>query len=177
MVRQSNCLISSTFVLVTITVSLFFPVSVNAKERNKISFNERADKLVKAGKISQAIQIWQKQAEIYKDEKNLNEEAESLFVVAKLYNKLGNFDLAIDKLNYIISLGMNKPRFNALVWEKLGNSFQGKGEYEKAISAYQKSLKIHNSLSCLNNLVKTWIVLIERTISELDIFINTCYKH
>ena len=168
MVRQSNCLISSTFVLVTITVSLFFPVSVNAKERNKIKFNERADKLVKAGKISQAIQIWQKQAEIYKDEKNLNEEAESLFVVAKLYNKLGNFDLAIDKLNYIISLGMNKPRFNALVWEKLGNSFQGKGEYEKAISAYQKSLKIHNSLSCLNNLVRTWIVLIERTTSELE---------
>ncbi|MCC0175872.1 CHAT domain-containing protein [Waterburya agarophytonicola K14] len=147
---------------------MFSSISVNAIEREKADIHERVNKLEKAGKFSQVIQIWQEQAEIYRNENNSNKEAEVLFAIAEVYNKVGNFDLAIGKLNYIIDLNIKKPKLNALVLEEIGNSFQGKGKYKQAVSAYQKSLRLNNSLSCLNNLVKTWIVFIDKTMVELE---------
>ena len=142
--------------------------SVNAVELPQAESNKRLSRPVQyQGNLIRAIQVWQRQSEKHRDNSNVEEEAKTLLEVARAYNKLGNFDVAINKLNYIISLNINNAQFNALVLENIGNSFQGKGRYKKAIDVYQKSLKLNNSLSCLNNLVKTQILLIERISVEL----------
>jgi CHAT domain-containing protein len=68
---------------------------------------------------------------------------------------LGYYFQAIEELNSILNLKINDSHTEASIFETLGNSYSGLGQFEKASQAYKQSLKLEESLSCLNNLVKT----------------------
>lgn len=147
---------------------LFLILPVEAIENRKYKLSEDIKGSTQLSRNSQKLSFFQLKSEANRNKQDIEQEAKSLLELAKKHNKLGKFDLAIDKLNYIKSLNIENYEFKALVMETMGNSIQGKGKYEQAISIYQKSIKLNKSLSCLNNLVKAWIALIDRTTLELE---------
>ena len=139
---------------------------VNSQSTANVSIErlkQRAKIFWQQGKIIQAIEIWQQESQVYKEQKKLNQEAEVILKIAQGYIKLGDFKSSIDKLNYILTLNTKNANLQAKIWENLGNALSGTGKFQKAIVAYQQSLRLKQSLSCLNNLVKTWKSLIKQT--------------
>ena len=149
-------------------VCLFLILPVEAVENRETKLSEDVRGSIQLRKNSHRLNLLKPKSDIDKNKQDIEKEAKSLLQLAQKHNKLGKFDLAINKLNYIRSLNIGNFEFKALVMETMGNSLQGKGKYEQAISTYQKSIKLNKSLSCLNNLVKAWIALIDQTNLELE---------
>ncbi|MGL5938871.1 MAG: CHAT domain-containing protein [Waterburya sp.] len=139
-----------------------------ANESQVENLTTSAATLSQQGNIEQAIKLWQQEAKVYKNKNQIKQEVKVYLNIAQGYIELGNFDSAINQLNQIFSLNIDNSYLTASVWEKLGNSYSGKQQYNQAITAYRHSLKLNKSLSCLNNLVKTWQDLIEQTNSKLQ---------
>ena len=104
------------------------------------------------GNLSQALAAWKKEAEIYHDQGLISEEAKVIVKIAQTYTSLGQLQLAIFHLNQVLSL-TQEPSLLASAWNQLGNAYSRDGLLDRALSAYNKSLKIERSLSTLNNLV------------------------
>ena len=155
-----NNSIQSGLIWFALLMLVAFPVNAQTSIK-RLKF--QAENFWQQGKLNRAIEIWQQESQVYKEQKKLNQEAEVNLKIAQGYIKLGDYKLAIAKLNYILSLELENSNLEASTWEKLGNALSGSGKYHQAIAAYQKSLKLKQSLSGINNLVKTWKSLIRQT--------------
>ncbi len=156
------------YLSIILICSIILPANGQIKNNTIERFELQGAKFWQHGERQKALDIWQQEAELYKKLGNQNQEARVLLNVAQSYITLGDFDSAVDELNYVLSLNLDSQHLKALVWEKLGNSWTAQGRYKKAIKAYQRSLRLENSLSCLNNLVEAWQNLVQEKKTALD---------
>jgi len=89
--------------------------------------------------------------------KKQKQEIEGLLKSAQSHIQKGQFYSAISQLEDILAFKPSTNKVLSLVYKRLGNAYSGIGEFDKAVSNYQNSLKQEKSLSTLNNLVKTLI--------------------
>jgi CHAT domain-containing protein len=150
------------YLSIILICSIILPANGQTKNNTIERFELQGAKFWQHGERQKALDIWQQEAELYKKLGNQNQEARVLLNVAQSYITLGDFNSAVDELNYVLSLNLDSMHLKALVWEKLANSWTAQGKYQQAIKAYQRSLRFESSLPCLNNLVKAWSNLIKQ---------------
>ncbi len=105
------------------------------------------------GDFSSAIDAWESEAQIYRQQGESDREAEATLKITQSYISLGQVELAIFHLKKILSLTQDSS-FLARAWGQLGNAYSSDGELDKAVSAYNKSLDLETNLSTINNLIK-----------------------
>ena len=120
------------------------------------------------GDISEAINIWEQESQIYQQNNQINQEFKTILKIAEGYTKLGDISQAINKVNEALDLKINDATLSARALEMLGNLLSMSGKHFQAIHSYKMSLRYQESLSCINNLVKTEKVLIKQIESYLD---------
>jgi CHAT domain-containing protein/tetratricopeptide (TPR) repeat protein len=105
------------------------------------------------GNLNQAVAEWKKEAAIYHNQKRNKEEIEAVLRISQAYIKLGQFPLAIARLNRAEAIPSSNNHQKALIQMRIGNTENQMGKYSLAVSAYKKSLELKTSVSTLNNLV------------------------
>lgn len=150
-------------ILVLVTPIKAEEASSNHRERAQYQANLGAYYWQKAEEL-RAIEAWSKEEEIYELLGLEEKKAETSLKIAVGYTNLGKFELARGKLEKILKDSIQlSSSLMARTWEKLGNVETRIGSLSEAIEAYEKSLKIEESLSTLNNLT---VVLEKKSIQE-----------
>lgn len=156
------------------------PKTVNAKELVSFAFAAQKTNVDlgnigayywQKGDLHQAIEAWKQEAQNYQTQELPEKEAQALLKVAQAYSSLGQFTLAIFELEKVFSLA-KEPALLARAWEQWGNIHARSGFFEKANSAYLKSLELKQSLSTLNNLV----VLLQKQVQTALLNANSSRK-
>ena len=111
------------------------------------------------GDLHQAIDAWQKEAEIYRLQGATKKETEAILKISQSYISLGQLRLAIFYLEKLIA-SVEESSLTVRAWEQLGNAYTRNGELAEAKIVYNRSLEIEPTLSTLNNLV----ILLEKQI-------------
>ena len=104
--------------------------------------------------INKAILSWKEEVLKYQAQGRKKSEIESRLKITQGYISLGKFKLAIAQLEKIVALNPLDSKTLALIRKRLGHSYFGLGEYDRAILNYRKSLEQERSLSTINNLVE-----------------------
>ena len=149
-------------VIISVVLTLSTIALVEAKEvepggeLEKAAFHKNIGaQFWQRGQIKKAIAAWSKEVEVYQNRQLPEKEIEATLRIAQGYTAIGQVDWAIFKLEQISTLAQN-PTEKARINEQLGNAYSRKGELDKAIAYYQKSLDSRESLSTLNNLTRLW---------------------
>lgn len=106
------------------------------------------------GKLSKAVEYWEQAIQIYqvkKDSKSLQSLAEALADQAQAYNALGQFSRAISLSRKATEIArrLSDQKIEAVAQGTLGNAYSIAGEYDRALKAYSRSLKLAISLKTL----------------------------
>ncbi|MGL5834896.1 MAG: hypothetical protein ACRC1Z_16940, partial [Waterburya sp.] len=86
-------------------------------------------------------------------QKHNQKEIEALLKISKIHLQLGKFRLAMSELNQAKTIPSSNNHLKALIQTRIGSAESGLGNYQRAVSAYRRSLEQEVSVSTLNNLV------------------------
>jgi CHAT domain-containing protein len=140
------------FLLMLLSISM---QSVLAVESDAQSHRQLGIMYWQKGNLNQAVAEWKKEAAIYHAQKRNKEEIEAVLRISQANRKLGQFSLAVARLNQVYPQSGSNNHLKALIQTEIGNAENHMGKYSKAVSAYKNSLEIENSVTTLNNLVIT----------------------
>ena len=127
-----------------------------AQGEERARINERLGAIHRsAGEVVEAIEQWQAAVAQYESLDQQGKAAQGQVVIAALYTHQGQPGLAIPLLQKALTVAQSRSNqeLEREALAELGNAYLSEGNYSKAITVYQSSLALKESLALYNNLV------------------------
>lgn len=153
-----KCLVLALLTLLLVT-TIKPSVAVSSFIQSPLSQLEAGQQSYNAGKLAQAVQLWQQAVEKFKQQGDSNNQAASYKYLAIVYQDLGQWDAAQKAISQALKLsqGGNNALLQAQILNTQGSLLLNLGQPQAALETWQRATECYRDLKDVTGIVLSQI--------------------